>query len=493
MSLVGLDLNASRARAVTGSETQQVALVRLDGERLELPLALSLQERTPRVGHVGQALTRTRPHLTCQDYFAFVGTGRTWHLGRHQFDADRAVEWTFTALARLLGRASALAVVWPAYLTEAQLVQLMRLAEKAGLPIVGSLAAPIAAALGVPGLTARPDPGLVLVVDVDAHALTWSIVERGGGQFRLRMIQPAPHLGRSAWLRRLLDTAAARCVRQSRRDPRESAETEQSLYEQLLELLDRGGARATQLHLQGPGWFHTLLFHEDDLSVLVSPLLRQTLGELDGLLATIESLGPLDAVVVTHAAAGLPGLVSLLQTRVRHRPRSNAIRAIDDEADYGASLLRVLENENGFVRVVEVDTPACVAHELAMRIQRGDFARGHLDCLALPQQDTQRVRDTGPPRVAFRGHEHVLPAGSFSLGRDPACDLVFETELYPHVSARHAEIVYERCSYVLRDRSRHGTLLNDRPVQQQAALHSGDWIRLGPRGPVLRFLGDSTC
>jgi predicted component of type VI protein secretion system len=66
---------------------------------------------------------------------------------------------------------------------------------------------------------------------------------------------------------------------------------------------------------------------------------------------------------------------------------------------------------------------------------------------------------------------------------------VFESELYPYVSAKHCEILFDRRSYVLYDRSRYGTLLNDRPIEKQAVLHSGDWVRLGPQGPVLRFLG----
>src|SRR5262249_46266588 len=100
--------------------------------------------------------------------------------------------------------------------------------------------------------------------------------------------------------------------------------------------------------------------------------------------------------------------------------------------------------------------------------------------------------DTGPPRLSFRGRDHLLKGTSFTLGRDPGCDLVFESELYPHVSARHCEIVFDRRSYVLYDRSRHGTLVNDRPVEQRGGRHSGDWIRLGPRGPVLRFLGTTS-
>ena len=57
------------------------------------------------------------------------------------------------------------------------------------------------------------------------------------------------------------------------------------------------------------------------------------------------------------------------------------------------------------------------------------------------------------------------------------------------MSARHCEIVLDHHSYVLLDRSRHGTLVNERRVEQQVALHDGDAIRLGPRGPVVRFYG----
>jgi pSer/pThr/pTyr-binding forkhead associated (FHA) protein len=41
----------------------------------------------------------------------------------------------------------------------------------------------------------------------------------------------------------------------------------------------------------------------------------------------------------------------------------------------------------------------------------------------------------------------------------------------------------------LRDHSRNGTLVNDRPVIGELPLRAGDWIRLGPAGPLIRFLG----
>jgi pSer/pThr/pTyr-binding forkhead associated (FHA) protein len=77
----------------------------------------------------------------------------------------------------------------------------------------------------------------------------------------------------------------------------------------------------------------------------------------------------------------------------------------------------------------------------------------------------------------------------FTLGRQPPCDLVFDGAAYPTVAPRHCEIVQAGAGYTLRDGSRTGTLLNERPVPRSAPLQPGDVIRLGPGGPLLRFLG----
>jgi pSer/pThr/pTyr-binding forkhead associated (FHA) protein len=79
----------------------------------------------------------------------------------------------------------------------------------------------------------------------------------------------------------------------------------------------------------------------------------------------------------------------------------------------------------------------------------------------------------------------------FTLGRDPGCNLVFEAALFPGVAPHHCDIVLDQRAFTLHDRSRQGTLLNDRLVHRIAPLHSGDWIRLGPDGPVLRFVGQA--
>src|SRR5262245_50954070 len=92
---IGLDLNATRARAVVGAiETQPRALA-LEGQSEELPLALSLENRHIDVGSPGLALCRRLPHLACLEFLGCLGTAQQWSVGRHRLDASRALSLVF--------------------------------------------------------------------------------------------------------------------------------------------------------------------------------------------------------------------------------------------------------------------------------------------------------------------------------------------------------------------------------------------------------------
>jgi hypothetical protein len=489
MSLIGMDLNSSRARAVAGPRHHALASLCLDGDQVELPLALSLEGRQVQVGRPGLALSRRRPHLACLDFLPLVGSGRQWSANGHRLDADRALALVFAALAGKLARTSGVVLSLPGYLSEDQLVETRCLASAAKLHVIGTLPAPLAAVLAAYGDEAGwPDPeSAVLVVDADGHALTWSVLQRDDNELRLRLVQPSTQLGRGLWLRKLADGVAHRCIRQSRRDPRESAETDQAVHDQLARLLDGPAQAQMRLRVQGPGWYHDMVLPAEDLVAFVAPLLRQALVEMDTVLAALADLGRPAGAVLTASAASLPGLAAALRARMRTIvPVAPAPG--DDDADLGDLLVSHPGAQGDHVHVLHADALARAAHALALRIHRGDVPPSHLEGIALPAAAGTRT-DNGPARLSFRGQDHLLTTAPFVLGRDPMCDLVFESELYPHVSARHCEVLYDRRAYSVLDRSRHGTFVNDRPISQQA-LHSGDWIRLGPQGPLLRFLGE---
>jgi hypothetical protein len=483
MSLVGLDLNSSRVRGVGSNGRQPPQPLALEREAIEFPLALSLESRTPTPGQAALKLLRSRPHRTCIDFLPHLGTARVWTAARGRLTAEDALKLCLSSLGRSLNRVVGMGFCLPPYLDPVQVQLLYHICHSHKISLYGSISVPLAAVLA--RLLADPaplEPSIVLVVDVDGYALTWNLVDATSGEVSLLQTQVSPGLSRSVWLRRLGDGIAARFIRQCRHDPREEADTDQALYDQILPMLSRE-AKPTYLPvgLQGATWSSHLMVPSEDLVGFVGSCLQQTAAELDSILHGAQRWGGVGTALITGSAAALPGLTDLVRSRLQRESL-----AVSDEADYGDAIVQAIGDDR--VRELSDDALALAAFELASRVQAGQLARGPHESLSVPTAGAAPP-DDGPPRLQFRGQEHLLQKVSFVLGRDPGCDLVFESELYPHVSARHAEVVFDRRHFLIYDRSRHGTLVNDQAIDRQAPLHSGDWIRLGPQGPVLRFLG----
>jgi predicted component of type VI protein secretion system len=244
--------------------------------------------------------------------------------------------------------------------------------------------------------------------------------------------------------------------------------------------------------VQTPTWYQRLSFQVEELAGFCSGLIRQTLTEMQTLLSANEAHGLPATLLMTHSAAALPGLQAALTERFQSPPLPRPLREPDEDNDFGEDLL-LAARQNNPIHVLEADAVGRAAHELALRLDRGQLAEEVLEQVPLPfATPATTSSDAGPPRLTFRGQEYLLSDTIFTLGRDPTCDLVFESELYPSVSARHCDILCDRRGYTLRDHSRHGTTINDSPVTEQTLLSSGDWIRLGPSGPLVRFLGPTS-
>jgi hypothetical protein len=485
MTLIGLDVTASRVRAVGGPPSLEPVPLALEGKAAELPLALSLEDRTPVVGAAGTAIARAKPHLACLDFLPHLGTPREWVSPRHRLDASRALGHVCERLARSFAKAQGVAAALPAYLDETQAAAVGQLAHRAKWPWLGSVAAPVAAVQAA--REHLPWSGVALVVDVDGYAFTWSAVAVSDAALHLLQWEPCPHLSLGAWHNRLLDGVARHCIRRSRRDPRESPEAEQGLFDQFPAAMDaEAQGQMVEFTVQTPQWYQQVILQPGELAALCGNLVRLSVAEMKHFADAQARYGPVVSIVATPAAARLPGLLAALNA---HLQELSNPPADDGEVDFGESLLL----QDGFaaahVHVLEPDAVARAAHKLAVAFHRDEAPRGHLDSLTT---HSTAAPDAGPARLEFRGQEHLLTDASFFLGRDQACDLVFESELYPTVSARHCEIVFDRRVYVLLDRSRHGTLVNDQRVQDQVVLRSGDWIRLGPGGPLVHFLGQGS-
>ncbi|HTU90615.1 MAG TPA: hypothetical protein VMF69_11120 [Gemmataceae bacterium] len=400
MTLIGLDLNTTRARAIQGENPGSGPHVPhglpLDGNQRELPLALSLEERQVRVGRAGAGLCRRSPHLACVDFLPYLGEDRIWNGGRHQFDAAGALAMVFAHLQRWIGRAEGVTVALPAYFSAAQAALLANVAGRARWRLLGSVPTPLAVALAAH--EHLPWSGQAVIIEMDGYALTFSAVAVRDEQVRVLRACPVPRLGRGAWIGRLLDSAALRCIRLSRRDPRESAETEQALFDQLAAMLENSsGEGPVEMVLQTPHWYQHLQFSQAELSSFCAPLVQRTLAEMQQFSTAVAGVDSVGAVLLTGPAARLPGLAAAIEELIFQPDAQLPVE--EEDADFGEGLIE----DNGLsarVHVLDDDAVARAAFELALRQHRGDLTRGNLECASLPGRAAD---DRGPTRLPFRG------------------------------------------------------------------------------------------
>jgi len=394
MTVLCLDLNASRARAVCGP-TGSPRPVMLDDRERDLPMALSLEGRQPVVGQAGMVLCRRLPHLACLDFLHHLGKPRTWGTGRQQLNASKAMSVLLQHLRPLCAHVNGLALVVPAYLSRAQVGELAGILGQVRLPpLAGSVTLPLAAARAA--YAQSPWCGLALMLDADLHALTWTAVaaDEPDAPHQVRAVtrQTVPQLSLNAWKERVLDGVADRCIRQSRRDPRESAAAEQGIWDQLDMAFDSATRGQTvELVIRSAHWCQNLMLPPADLAVFCKRQLHRVLQTMNDLLGTVQADGPPALLLVTAAAARLPGLLDCL------------------EENTGAHTT---------LTVLSADQVLKAAHELACQWLAQAAPCGHHDvALKLKTPAQRRAGDVNPPvkRVSVKQSNTKLPAKKSNL------------------------------------------------------------------------------
>jgi hypothetical protein len=337
------------------------------------------------------------PHLACQDFLSALGESREWIIGRHRLDACKALALVFARLQPIWNEARGAALTLPAYLTRMQAGLLATLAEKARMALLGSVRAPLAAAWTV--YATEPWTGLALVIDADDHALSASTVLADNEQLFLQSSQSWPALSVRAWKERLLHLVADCCIRQSRRDPRDSASAEQALYDQLDNALDQWvHGKVAEMLIQTTNWYQNLFLQPDEIATFCDRLASKALDGIHDLFASEAARDALRLVLLTPTAQRLPGLAALLE---KHFAEMGTMPPLEPSGDFGEGLLQA---HAGPVRlhVLPPDSGARAAHELAARFQRGNLPRGFLDpSIPLPR-NTPATPVTNVTKRTFR-------------------------------------------------------------------------------------------
>jgi hypothetical protein len=326
--VVGIDLNASRvcAVAVGGGKVRPLPL---DGSAESLPLFIDCDRRTPEVGQAGYALVRKAPHTVCSNFLSALAQDRPFRAGRHTLTAEASLELAFAKVREpVAAESEAAALLLPTYLTQAQVAKAVQAAARARLPLRGTASAPLAVAAhravavlsGKPATQAPDDgvipirppatgPGSVVIVDADEYALSAAIVSVERDAVRFLTAGCWPRASIKAWKDRYLDAISDRCVRLCRRDPRDSAEAEQSLFEQLDRAFDqsRAGHRVS-LTVRTAHWYQDVILQPDDFDGLGAALAQTSAEGVWELVASAGLPVPPRLVWLTHEAGKLPGL-----------------------------------------------------------------------------------------------------------------------------------------------------------------------------------------
>ena len=328
LRLVGIDLNATRTRAVVAGEGR-TRPIPLDATGDELPLFLRLDQRVPTAGADAVGLCRLMPHSVCSNFLGSLGLPHEWRCGRHVLTPESATKVIFDKLqAPLAAETDSAGLALPAYLTTSQVRTVLELVRECRLPIRGSAAAPLSLAAHRAGTLGGS--ATVLHVDADEFALSGTVLQVGPGDVRILASVHWPQLSLRNWKNRLIDGMADHCVRTCRRDPRDSAEAEQGMYDQLDTLMEqtRTGQRATMM-IRGEHWFQDLGHQPEQVEGYCAGLVKLAGDDLKHLLQSTSIKTPPKAVWLSHAAGRLPGLAA---TIYKHSPEQTAVSILPQNA-----------------------------------------------------------------------------------------------------------------------------------------------------------------
>lgn len=349
---MGLDINSSRVRAVAGPPSGAAPrVVTLEHDQPELPLVIQLDGRVPNVGWSGVEHVRLLPHLVCRDFLVELGRPREWRGPRCRLDASSAFSVVADVLKGALPPGHGIVLVAPTFLSDPQVGWMSESLQRAGFSVLGSAPPPLA-------LSATCDAafGTALVLDADDHALTWSVLQADGADARLLAHHEVLNAGVRAWFDRLIDAVSDRCVRVCRRDPRDSAIAEQSLYEQLIDVLNSASSPSPiNLSIRTTQWFQELSVTREELESWGAPVAKIAVEGMRHVVAAAHTHTPVMArpelLWITADAAHLPGLIEAAAQNV---PESTT------------------------VQVLPPDALATAGYVLAGHFLRGDLPRGQI-------------------------------------------------------------------------------------------------------------------
>ncbi len=477
MSFLSLDIDASRVRAVVGLPDDFPCALPLEPPDKELSMVLNLEGTEASVGRAARLVCRERSQYAHTNFLHQVPEAvPVARLHRAEtFLAPDPCASVRRVLRRVLAVSpypSGVTYCVPPYLSKRQLEVFIHLSVESGLPVAGIIASPLANVLSA--YAEHPWTGSAILLDLDEHMFWLSLLKTEEGNAEILDTFGYEHLGLRHWHQKVLDGLADHCIQHTRRDPRDCPAAEQALYMQLQPIMEQCvyGHVANVTFRTRDQFHHFVLLPEHTLGFCKS-LTQEIVSEVSNALRHLRSEGHTSPVLlVSHQGSLLPGVVGNLE----HYQQRNTGQELNSLSAVASIIL--LPPDAGCRGAFSL-APQFLAEELPSWFVQSQAP------LPIPQ-----AIERGPARLHFRGQDYLLPHEPFVVGHSQECHLVLDPHRYPEVANQHCEIFLEDQKYILRGLSQDRTWVNEHAATNLVWLQSGDWIRLGPQGPILRFLGE---
>jgi hypothetical protein len=200
-------------------------------------------------------------------------------------------------------------------LNEAQAAQCRSAFAKTKLRILGAIPSAVAFAMAARSADEEVAFG---TVEVDSHGLTLGYVEAGKRGLRLADQHVATELGMDAWWDAMLNGIAEICIRQNRRDFRDSGAAEQGIFGQLDDVISAASrGELIEIVIRTKQWCQNLILRPDQISGMCEPLARRGASVLAEWLQQMEPARPC-RIVLSDEAASRPGLKNAVQDATKN-------------------------------------------------------------------------------------------------------------------------------------------------------------------------------
>ncbi|NBR05059.1 MAG: hypothetical protein EBT92_04735 [Planctomycetes bacterium] len=308
MNVAGIYIDSLAVHSVWGA-AGEISHANLHGNCKSRDMILSLGDNITSLQ--GHSFSRQGNHKVCSNFLPWIGSNKTWGLGKSEISADHALEFYLVDLFAQLPPETKVAFSLPIYLAPKQIRRIEQIASKIGMQVQGSLTSASALAIG----QSRKSQSLsnCFVVEIDGFGLSLSQVQVVGGVAHLLAGKVFPEFSLHRWVLRLSDFIAEKAVLHCRKDPRVKADTDQALFLQAQKLMANIGPRDSfKVVLEEEFWSQEFVITQTDLKRCFAGMVAALKLQIsDFVRPKITTHDDIHLALATNLC-GVPGLSSLL-------------------------------------------------------------------------------------------------------------------------------------------------------------------------------------